>query len=408
MDADCRYIIRIDQHSDAACRIVEQDHTDCALICDVLVLLREGEIAADDESNFTFDFIGDFFGRALAAVYEFKGLIAECIEPAMFAVVAVVNIRESFAVVFDCEGRICEVFHGSDGDVAFIGGRACNFCVVRILGKDITVACKVAGLICHGVFVTCGDADDHAGLIELLVDVAELFIEFPVINEAARCTDRHVDCINAEEEAVFQCRHVNTGVRSGCSIGENLHEYQLRIRSRTHEFDCPVIFDRKTADRTGNVRTVTIVIRYIVVSVIVVVGERNLYGDVLAGNGCFNGGNILLGKRRFCDDAVILERFVRKVQTGVQNCSDHTVTEESDALHRISAGDDVCIFLRGFLYDRSFELIRNINLFHAIHLLHRGNVLVCRLDGHTVDQSGVIIHTLCFERQCLEEGVVCV
>ena len=324
----------------------------------------------------------------------------------MLAVAAVINIRERCTVVHNCERRICEVLHGSYGNVAGISGRAGNFRIVGIIRKDVTVTCKVAGIVRHGVFVTCGDADDNTRFVELLVYIAEHAFELIVIYEAARRADRHIDRINAEEVAIFKCRHVDTGVRAGRLIGEDLHEDELCKRSGAHEFDRTVGVDCETGDRTGNVRTVSVIVRYIVIPVIIVIGERDLCGQVLALDGGFNGGNILFGKRGLGNDAVILECFMTDVQTGVQNCNDHSVAIETDVLHRVCAGDDVCIFLRRRLRFGSVILVRDIDLLYPIHLLHNGKVFICRLDGHTVHQSRVIIQALCIKRQRLEEGVM--
>ena len=145
----------------------------------------------------------------------------------------------------------------------------------------------------------------------------------------------------------------------------------------------------------------------IVVVIVVVIRERDFNREILAFDRRGNGRNILFGERRILNETVILEHFVSDVQTGIQNSDDHAFAVQTDALHGVCAGDDVCIRLIGFLHIGSIILVCDIDLFHTVHLLHRGEVLVCRLERHTVDQSGVIIQALCFKRQCLEEGVVC-
>ena len=253
LNADRGYVVRIDQHADAAGLIVVKNHTDRALRRNVRVLFGECQIAADNKRNLAGNFIGNLFGRTGAAVYEFKRLICEGIKPAMLPVAAVIYISECFAVIDDRERRICKVLHGCNGDVALIGGRARNFGVIRILSQNITVACKVARIVRHGVFIARGDANDNACLIEFLIDVAEFFLEFQIINEAAGSADGHVDRINAKEEAVFQSCHVDAGVRAGSLIRKDLHEDQLGQRRRAHEFDCAVRIDCKTRDRAGDV-----------------------------------------------------------------------------------------------------------------------------------------------------------
>ena len=317
----------------------------------------------------------------------------------MLAVAAIVDIRESFSVILDRQRRVCKVFHGSNGNIAFIGGRACNLCIVGILGKHKAVAGDIAGVMRHRILVACGDADDDAGLVKLIVYIAEnIFFQFGIIDEAAGRTDRHVDCINAETIAVFQSCHIDAGVCAGRLVSEDLHEHKLCIRSSTREGNCAVRIKNEARDCTGNVGAVSVVVGYVVVHIIIVVRERNLLGNVLAVDNRFDRRDIFLGECRGSQKTVILESFMVEIQTRIQNSNDHSFTLIADVLHRCCAGDQVCVHLFGFFVIGSVIFVCNVNVLNAVHLFHCKKVLIRRTEGHTVDQSGVVIHALSFKR----------
>ena len=250
----------------------------------------------------------------------------------------------------------------------------------------------------HGILVAGGNADNDTRLIEFLINVAEFAFEFVIIHETARCTDGHVNCIYAEQEAVFERCHVDTGVGTAGTVCKDLHEDKLCCGCCAGELDGAVRIENKARDRAGDVRTVSVVVRNIIVTVIVVIRERDFVGNVFAGNGGLNGSNVLFGECRILEKTIVLERFVSEVQARIQNRNDHAIALILDVLHCSCAGNQVCIHLGGFLNDRCIVRVRHIYSADTAHLFNLSNVLISSDDGHTVDQSGVVVQALCFER----------
>ena len=109
---------------------------------------------------------------------------------------------------------------------------------------------------------------------------------------------------------------MNRRAGGGRAVLEDLHDQQLRRRGCAGEGDRAVVSQNIAACNARNVRAVAVGVRYVVVFICIVIGERDLGGEIASARLCVQQGP--LGNDLFCI-AVILKCFMCGIQTGIQN-----------------------------------------------------------------------------------------
>ena len=396
----------VDGHVDHTGLIVDDDHADRAGGSRVGDLILEVQLTALHDRDLALDVdLRVLFGRADADVDLLlagavghddivRVLIAEGGLPE--GVIGGVGVAVVIAVDGHDIGRVCEVLHGGDGEVAVIAGRRSGDAIVLIIRADVAEG----GVLRHGILVAVCDADDDTRALKALIDVAEDGVfQLGVIGEAVLRADGHVDDVRAEAVGVLQSVEVHVGGGAGLAFAviEDLHREDLRTGGRAEEgvfFRFLVI--STAGGNTRNVRAVTLTIGDVVVLIGVVISKGNLCVDVLAGGARVD--EVFLGQAAVLGAVAvgIRERLMREVQAGVEDGNDLARAVNAEfVVSGIDAGDPVrIIHLRGlFALDGLGDGI-GVGDVDRIDAVDRGDlveVAVGDVAAEAVDEVGEVI-----------------
>ena len=284
------------------------------------------------------------------------------------------------------------VFYGSHGQVAVIGGRRAHGAVVGVVGGHIACAGQVGGAVSLGAFVARCDHAHNAVIFQSLVDVAEHFaLQLGIIGEAVLGTQRHVDHVRAQVHGVFQRCKVDVGRGAALAVEEDLHGQDLRVGGSAHKGDFAFLGHRITGGNAGNVGAVTVAVVDVVVAVGVVIGERNLLGNIGAVTDLFHISlGVSLADGGALQPALVdLECLVVDVQAGIDHGDHRAGTHHAGIVHQVGAGHFVGrIHVDGIVGQRI--AVCDMNCLDAAHGSDLVQIAIGHTDGHTVEQSVIL------------------
>ncbi len=347
-----------------AFNVIENDHADCACCRRIGLLVSESKAAAGNECDFALN-VKTFIVAYVAVtgnINVFKGLAVEvAYEIKCGFHIGVIESDLAFTG-FDINDVILIFIDTCNGKCRGISGRRTYDTVIRV-GKKRKVSCRsIIG--CAG-FVACGNHKVDACVLNVRINgIGDLICG----TEAAGGAKAHVDCINAEDNRVFECRKDDCAGCAAARIIENFKHDDLGVGCNAAES----ITVR--ANSTRNVGSVLDVVGYVCVASGVVISERNFCALVKVFRGCVciegaEGNKVLdIGKVKFRILGVICKSFVINVETGIKNCGNGAFAGIAGSIGAVGINHDTAGFCGAGIAVNGLDIFigfRNRNGFYA-------------------------------------------